>query len=206
MSIIYWKIHQQLPESKMEADNCKFSAGIFPFTNGWLNWHFWSVHHWLIFTIVPIILTTRPSAGPAQIGQEANKLKRDFSNTINFLSSWGFTFSFSFDWLRRTLSQFFSALSWCRFLAFALFSFTLLFFETNASFAKGYILLCFSLWASAVVKDWSMLLWNSAILPKHFSLNRCSCPLMIFPEFLVNRWPHSFWMLLLSFSDFSFKS
>ena len=55
---------------------------------------------------------------------------------------------------------------------------------------------------------WSMLLCNSAIIPKHFSLKRCphSCPLMIFPDFLVNRWAFSFWILLFSFSDFSFKS
>ena len=110
------------------------------------------------------------------------------------------------DWLWRTLSHNVSllSLSWRRFLAFALFSFTLLFFETNASFAKGYILLCFSLWASALVKVWSMLLWNSAILPKHFSLNRCphSCPLMIFTEFLVNRWAFSYWMLLLKLLRF----
>lgn len=95
----------------MEADISKFPAGIFPFTNGWLNhiwlnWHFWSVHHWLIFTIVPIILTTRASAGPAQIGQEANKLNRDFSNTINFLSSWGFTFSISSEDLHSIVKEY----------------------------------------------------------------------------------------------------
>ena len=82
------------------------------------------------------------------------------------------------------------------------------FFWDECFFAKGYILLCFSFWASALIKVWSMLLCNSAIIPKHFSLKRCphSCPLMIFPDFLVNRWAFSFWILLFSFSDFSFKS
>ena len=76
----------------MEADNSRLPQGICPLTNGWLNhmrenWHdFSSAHHWLIFTIVPIILVMRASAGPAHTGQEANKLNKCFSNTMNFLS------------------------------------------------------------------------------------------------------------------------
>ena len=85
----------------MEADNSKLPTGIRPLTNGWLNhiwenWHdFSSAHHCCIFTIVPIILIILASAGPAHIGQEANKLSNGFSKTTNFLSSCGFTFSFS---------------------------------------------------------------------------------------------------------------
>ena len=35
-------------------------------------------------------------------------------------------------------------------------------------FAKGYILSYFSFWVSALIKVWSILLCNSAIIPKHF--------------------------------------
>ena len=111
------------------------------------------------------------------------------------------------DWGEHPLTIFF-----CSFMA-SLPGFCFIFFHSSllwdeCLFCKRiHPFVLFSL-GSALVKVWSMWLWNSAILPKHFSLNRCphSCPLMIFPEFLVNRWAFSFWMLLLSFSDFSFKS
>jgi len=85
----------------MEADNSRLPQGICCLTNGWLihireNWHdFSSALHWLILTIVLITLVRRASAGPAHIGQVANKLNKCFSNTRNFLSLLGFTCSFS---------------------------------------------------------------------------------------------------------------
>ena len=110
------------------------------------------------------------------------------------------------DWLRRTLSHNFSL------LFHGVTSYLLLYFLSVFSFLRQMFLLqkgtfsCVFLFGPFWV--WSMLLCNSAIIAKHFSLKRCphSCPLMIFPDFLVNRWAFSFWILLFSFSDFSFKS
>ena len=103
------------------------------------------------------------------------------------------------DWLRRTLSH--SLPSFC----FIFFHASL--FRDECFFCKRIHSLVFFFWASTLIKVWSMLLCNSVIIPKHFSLKRCpdSCPLMIFPDILVNRWAFSFWILLFSFSDFSFK-
>ena len=110
------------------------------------------------------------------------------------------------DWLRRTLSHNFSL------LFHGVTSYLLLYFLSLFSFLRQMFLLqkgtfsCVFLFGPFWV--WSMLLCNSAIIAKHYSLKRCphSCPLMIFPDFLVNRWAFSFWILLFSFSDFSFKS
>lgn len=85
----------------MEADNSRLAQGICPLTNGWLNhirenWHDFSLAHlWLILTIVPITLVMGASAVPTPIVLEANKLNNCFSNTVNFLSLWGFMCSFS---------------------------------------------------------------------------------------------------------------
>ena len=45
--------------------------------------------------MVPISFKMLASAWPAQMGQQANKLNRFFSKTINFLSSCGFNFCVS---------------------------------------------------------------------------------------------------------------
>ena len=77
------------------------------------------------------------------------------------------------------------------------------------SFKTQKYLLCFSFWASTLIKVWLKFLCNSAITPKHVSLiqKHCThpCPVMIFPD-LVNRWAFSLWILLFSFSDFSFNN
>ena len=112
------------------------------------------------------------------------------------------------DRLRRTLSRNFSLSFTASLPSFCFIFFHSSVFRDECFFCKRIHSLVFSFWASALIKVWSILLCNSAIIPKHFSLKRCShsCPLMIFPDVLVNRWAFSFWILLFSFSDFSFKS
>ena len=85
----------------------------------------------------------------------------------------------------------------CSFTA-SLPSFCFIFFHSSlfrdeCFFCKRIHSLVFFFWASTLIKVWSMLLCNSAIISKNFSLKRCphSCPLMIFT------YPHQrywFWL------------